>query len=61
LRDVAVIEMFGVALRSYFLTLVSESKLTIPGKVHKAIRGLKVGSAPGTNGIPNRALNHLPQ
>jgi len=59
LRDVAVIEMFDVALRSYFLTLASESKLTIPDEVHKAIRGLKVLSAPGTNGIPNRALKHL--
>jgi hypothetical protein len=26
----------------------------------EAIRGLKVGKAPGPNGIPNRAMKHLP-
>ena len=39
----------------------SESKLTNPEKVQEAIRGLNVGKAPGPNGIPNRALKHLPQ
>jgi len=50
-----------MALRSYFLTPVSEPKLTNPDEVHEAIRGLKVGKAPGPNGIPNRALEHLSQ
>jgi hypothetical protein len=57
----AVIEMVDVALRSYFQTPASEPKLTNPDEVHEAIRGLKVGKAPGPNGIPNRALKHLPQ
>jgi hypothetical protein len=29
-------------------------------EVQHAIRGLKVGKAPGPNGSPNRALKHLP-
>jgi hypothetical protein len=35
--------------------------VTNPEKVHETIMCLKVGGAPGTNGIPNRALKHLPQ
>ena len=57
----AVIEMVDVALRSYFQAPASEPKLTNPDEVHEAIRGLKVGKAPSPNGIPNRALKHLPQ
>jgi len=57
----AVIEMADVALRSYFQTPASEPKLTNPDEVHEAIRGLRVGKAPCPNGIPNRALKHLPQ
>jgi hypothetical protein len=34
--------------------------LTDPEDVHEDIRGLKFGKAPGPNGIPNRALQHLP-
>jgi hypothetical protein len=30
-------------------------------EVEDAIRGLKVGKAPGPNGLPNRALKHLLQ
>ena len=56
----AVIEMFDVELRPYFLTPAREPKLTEPDKVHETIRGLKVSKAPGPNGIPNRALKHLP-
>ena len=56
-----VIEMVDVALRSYFLTPVSEPKLTNPDEVQEAIRGLKFNKAPGPNGIPNRAMKHLPQ
>jgi hypothetical protein len=48
-----VFEMVNVALRSYFETPASEPKLTNPNEVHKSIRGLMVGKAPGPNGIPN--------
>ena len=54
--SVPAVEMVDVALRSYFQTPASEPKLTNPDEVHKAIRGLKVGKAPGPNGIPNRGL-----
>jgi hypothetical protein len=57
----AVIDIVDVALRSYFQTPTSELKLTNPDEVHKAITGIKVGKAPGPNGIPNRALKYLPQ
>jgi hypothetical protein len=57
----AFIKMFDLVLRSYFTTPASKSKLTNPDVVHKAIWGLKVGRAPGPNGIPNRALKNLPQ
>ena len=57
----AVIEKDDVALRSYLMTPASEPKLTNPEEVQEAIRGLNVGKAPGPNGIPNRALKHLPQ
>jgi hypothetical protein len=58
----AIIKMADVALRSYIQTPACEPKLTNPDEVHEAIiRGLKVGKAPGPNGIPNRALKHLPQ
>ena len=56
-----VIEMVHVALNSYFPTPASEPKLTNPDEVQEATRGLKVRKAPGPNGIPNRALKHLPQ
>jgi hypothetical protein len=57
----AVIETVDVGLRSYFMAPASEPKLTNPEEVHEAIRGLKVSKAPGPNGIPKRALKHLPQ
>jgi hypothetical protein len=57
----AVIEMVYVALRSYFMTPAREPKLTNPDEVQDVIRGLKVSKAPGPNGIPDRALKHLPK
>ena len=57
----AVIETVDVVLRSYFLTPASEPQLTTPDEVHEAISGLKVSKAPGPNGVPNRALKHLPK
>jgi hypothetical protein len=35
--------------------------LTDPAEVQDAIRGLRISKAPGPDGIPNRALQHLPQ
>jgi hypothetical protein len=57
----AVIETVNVGLRSYFMAPASEPKLTNTEEVQEAIRGIKVRKAPGPNGIPNRALKHLPQ
>jgi hypothetical protein len=56
----AVIEIYDVALKTYFLTPASEHILTNSDEVHEAIRCLKVGKAPGPNGITNRTLKHLP-
>ena len=53
----AVIKEVDVAL----MTPARETKLTNSEEVQEAIRGLKVGKAPGPNGIPNRALKHLPR
>ena len=53
--------MVELGLRSYFMAPASEPKLTNPEEVQEAIRGLKVSKAPVPNGIPNRALKHLPQ
>jgi hypothetical protein len=59
--DLAVIEKVTEALQAYSYAPASEPKLTNPKEVQDAIRGLKVGKAPGPNGLPNRALKHLPQ
>jgi hypothetical protein len=56
----AVIEMVDMTQESYFQTPASEPNLADPEEVHETIRGLKVGKAPGPNGIPKRALKHLP-
>jgi hypothetical protein len=55
--DPAVIE----ATCAYEYVPSSEPKLTSPSEVLEAIRGLKVGKAPGPNGVPNRFLRHLPK
>jgi hypothetical protein len=57
----AVIEMIYVTLMSYILTQNRESKLNNLDEVNEAIRDLKVGKAPGPNGIPKRAMEHFPQ
>jgi hypothetical protein len=56
----ADIETVNVGLKSYFMVAASEPKLTNPEEVQEAIRGLRVGKAPGPNGIVNRTLKHLP-
>jgi len=55
------IETVDVALRSYYLRPESEPQLTTPDEVHEAIMGLKVSTALGPNGVPNRALKYLPK
>jgi hypothetical protein len=57
----AVIETVDVGLSSFFMARAGEPKLTKPEEVLEAIRGLRFSKAPGLNGIPNRALKHLPQ
>jgi hypothetical protein len=59
--DPAVIEMVDVAMRAYSYEPTSEPMLTDPAEVQHAIRGLKISKAPSPDGIPNRALKHLPQ
>jgi hypothetical protein len=51
--------MVDLTLESYFQTPASKPKLTDPEEVHETIRGLKLGKAPGPNGIPNRDSEHL--
>jgi hypothetical protein len=58
--DAAIIEMVNEAMHAYDCAPASEPKLTSPSEVIRAVRGLKVGKAPGPNGIPNRVLRHLP-
>jgi hypothetical protein len=59
--DPAVIEIVNKAMRASEYAPASEPKLTSPSEVQQAIRGLKVGKAPGPNGIPNRVLRHVPK
>ena len=40
------IEIFDVALKSYFLTPANDPKLTVHDEVQEAIRGLKICKAP---------------
>ena len=55
------IEMVDLGLRSYLMAPPGETKLTNPEEVQEAIRCLKVRKAPCQNGIPDKALKHLPQ
>jgi hypothetical protein len=59
--DPAVTENVTEALQAYSYAPASEPKLTNPMEVQDAIRGLKVAKSPGPNGLPNRALKHLPE
>jgi hypothetical protein len=59
--DQEFIEIVNEAMPAYEYAPASELKLTSPSEVLQAIRGLKVGKAPGPNGIPNRVLRHLPK
>jgi len=56
----ALTEVVNDLMRTYSLAPASESKLTNPTQVQHTIWGLKVGKAPGPNGVQNRALKHFP-
>jgi len=45
--------MVNEAMRTYSFAPASEPKLSNPMEVQDIIQGLKVGMAPGPNGIPN--------
>jgi len=47
-------------MQAYCFTPVSKPKLIKLKEVQDVIRGLKVSKTPGPDGIPNRALKHLP-
>ena len=55
------VERVREAMESFALAPASEPLLTNPTEVSKAIAELKVGKAPGPNGVPNRALRNLPR
>jgi hypothetical protein len=57
----AVFEVVNEAMRSYEYAPEREPKLTSRSEVLEAIKGFMVGKAPGPNGVPNRALRHLPK
>jgi hypothetical protein len=54
--DPAVIDKVTEALQACSYAPANESMFTYPMEVQDAIRGLKYGKAPGSNGLPNRAL-----
>ena len=55
-----VIEVVNETMRAYSFAPAIEPKLTNPTEVQDAIRCLKVGKAPGPDGISKSALKHLP-
>jgi hypothetical protein len=55
-----VIEVVNEAMQAYSYAPANESQLTNPAEIQTAIRCLKVSKAPDPDGIPNRALKHLP-
>jgi hypothetical protein len=57
--DPAVIEMVNKAMRAYEYAPASEPRLTSPSEVQQAVRGLRVGKAPGPNGIPCVSFIHF--
>ena len=56
----AVFETVDVALRSNFMTPVSEPNLTNPGEVQEAIMGLRVSKAPVPERYPKQRLEASP-
>ena len=50
-----------MALGSYLLSPASQPHFATHEEVHAAIMGLMVSKTIGPNGIPNRAIKHLPK
>jgi hypothetical protein len=57
--DPAVIEVVDEAMCVYEYGPTNKQTFTEPSELVQT--GLKVGKAPGPNGIPNRILRHLPK
>jgi len=53
--------MVDVVLKSYVMTSASEPNFINREEFQDDIRGIKISKSPCPNGIPNRALRHLPQ
>jgi hypothetical protein len=60
-KDPSQLAVIEKALQAYSYGTASEPKLTNPMEVQDAIRNLKIGKVPDLNGLPNKALKHLPQ
>jgi hypothetical protein len=56
-----VTEGVNEAMREYEYAPAIEPKLTSPSEVLEAIKGLKFGKAPSTNGVPGRTFRNLPK
>jgi hypothetical protein len=61
LSDPAIFENVAEAQQQYIYAPSSGPTLTNPMKVQDAIRGFKLGKAPGPKGLTNRTLKHHPQ
>jgi hypothetical protein len=59
--DTAVIVKVTDPMQACIFAPASEPSLSKPMEVPDAIRGFKFGKAPGSNGLPNRVLKHIPQ
>jgi hypothetical protein len=57
----AVTEAGDEVMCAYEYAPASEPILNRPSEVQETIKGLKAGKAPGPNGVPNRAMRHLPK
>ena len=55
----AAFETVREFMQSFALAPTSEPQLTTLLEVSNAVQELKVGKAPGPNGVPNTALRHL--
>jgi hypothetical protein len=56
----AAIEVVNEAMQAYSFAPACEAKLSNPTDVQDTIRGLKFGTAPGPDNVPNRTMKHLP-
>jgi len=61
LSELEPFEMVNKALPAYSYALADAPHLTNAAEIQEAVRCLKVGKAPGRNGIPNMVLQHSSQ